>query len=88
MKQQDNKELTGQQRRNMQYSEDRFELLDTIHDMIDMELDRRGVSPDGNPHPENPPPDPKGMAPSDGKTADPTRRTLWQRIVSLFTGNL
>lgn len=70
------------------FLDDRMQLLDTIHDMIDIELDRRGVSPDGNPHPENPPPDPKGMAPSDAKTAEPTRRTLWQRIVSLFTGNL
>ena len=80
--------LTERQRRNMQFSEDRIDLLDTIRDMIDFELDRRGVSPDGNPHPENPPPDPKGREPSEAKTEEPNDRpcrTLWQRIVSLFT---
>ena len=59
MKQYDNKKLSEQQQRNMQFVDDRFEFLDTIRDMIDIELDRRGVSADGNyhNHTENPPPD-------------------------------
>ena len=56
MKQQSNKKLTERQQRNMQFAEDRFELLDTIRNMIDIELERRGVMSEGNPHPENPPP--------------------------------
>ena len=88
MKQQSKKKLTERQRRYMQFVEDRFELLDTIREMIDIEFDRRGISPDGNPHPENPPPDPKGREPSEAKTEEPNDRpcrTLWKRIVSLFT---
>ena len=80
-----------------QFSEDRMQLLDTVREMIDIELERYGVSPGGNPHPEsphpesphpesphpeNPPPEDRGRTPPD----PPPRRTLWQRIVSLFTG--
>lgn len=82
MKQQSNKKLTERQQRNMQFAEDRFELLDTIRDMIDIELERRGVMSEGNPHPENPPPGNGGREPPHSK---PPRRTLWQRLVSLFT---
>ena len=66
--------------------------LDTVREMIDIELERYGVTPGGYPHPEsphpesppleNPPPEDKGRTPPD----PPPRRTLWQRIVSLFTG--
>ena len=87
MKQQDNREPTKQQRRNMQFSEDRFELLDTIRNMIDIELDRRGVSPDGN-LPRKPSTDPKGRESPEAKNKEPPDRacrTLWQRIVSLFS---
>lgn len=80
MKQQSNKKLTERQQRNMQFAEDRFELLDTIRDMIDIELERRGVMSEGNPHPENPPPGNGGREPPDRAC-----RTLWQRIVSLFS---
>ena len=64
-----------------------MQLLDTVREMIDIELERYGVSPGGNPHPENPPlenppPEDRGRTPPD----PPPRRTLWQRIVSLFTG--
>lgn len=83
---------TKRQERYMKFSEDYIQFLgdihDTIREMIDIELDRRGVSPDGNPHPENPPPDPKGREPSEAKTEEPNDRpchTLWKRIVSLFT---
>ena len=75
-----------------QFSEDRMQLLDTVRKMIDIELERYGVTPGGNPHPENPhpespplenpPPEDRGRTPPD----PPPRRTLWQRIVSLFTG--
>lgn len=84
MKQQSNMKLTERQQRNMQFAEDRFELLDTIRDMIDIELERRGVTPEGNPHPENPPPESMGRTPPD----PPPRRIWWQRIVSFFTGCL
>ena len=79
-----------------------MQLLDTVREMIDIELERYGVTPGGNPHPEsphpesphpesphpeslpleNPPPEDGGRTPPD----PPPRRTLWQRIVSLFTG--
>ena len=75
-----------------QFSEDRMQLLDTVREMIDIELERYGVTPGGyphpesphpeSPHPENPPPEDGGRTPPD----PPPRRTLWQRIVSLFTG--
>ena len=65
-----------------QFSEDRMQLLDTVREMIDIELERYGVTPGGNPHPESPPPEDGGRTPPD----PPPRRTLWQRIVSLFTG--
>ncbi|WP_298524862.1 hypothetical protein [uncultured Porphyromonas sp.] len=38
---------TDKQRRSMQYSEDRFTLLDTIREIVRDELDRRGVAPMG-----------------------------------------
>ena len=75
-----------------QFSEDRMQLLDTVREMIDIELERYGVSPGGNPHPENPHPEsphPENPPSEDrGRTPPdpPPRRTLWQRIVSLFTG--
>ena len=70
-----------------QFSEDRMRLLDTVREMIDIELERYGVTPGGyphpeSPHPESPPPEDRGRTPPD----PPPRRTLWQRIVSLFTG--
>lgn len=66
----DNK-LTERQRLNLQFADDRLELLDTIRDMIDIELDRRGISPNGNLHTKNQPPNRLCL-------------TLWQRIMSLF----
>ena len=64
------------------FSEDRMQLLDTIREMIDIEFERRGVKTEGNPHPENPPPEKTEHQPSE-KTSP--CRTLWKRIVSLFT---
>lgn len=81
MKQKANTEPTERQRRYMQFVEDRIELLETVRQMIDDELDRRGVRTEGNPHPKNPPPEEMGRTPPD----PPPCRTLWQSIVSLFT---
>ena len=50
-----------------------MQLLDTVREMIDIELERYGVSPGGKPHPEsphpenppleNPPPEDRGRTP-------------------------
>ena len=85
MKEQVKDKRSKQQMRNMRFSEDRFQLFDTIRAIINDELDRRRVGKvkqEGNPHPENPPPEKAELQPS-GKT--PPCRTLWKRIVSLFT---
>lgn len=71
MKQNKDHNPTEQQQRNMQYAEERIELLDTIRDMIDIELDRREQARTRDAHTREPP-DP------------PPRRTLWQRLASLF----
>lgn len=42
MKQQQNDRLSQRQRCNLQFAEDRLELLETIHKMVSDELDRRG----------------------------------------------
>jgi hypothetical protein len=92
---------TKRQERYMKFSEDYIQFLgdihDTIREMIDAEFDRRGVSPDRNPHPENPPPEHAGREPTrSGQThSQPTqsnqpnskqhRHTFWQRLVSLFS---
>lgn len=76
---------TPRQRRNMRFAEERIELLDSIRDIIGDELDRRGMRPEGDPHPENPPPPGAGGTPPHPKPPDPAPcRTLWQRIVSLL----
>lgn len=36
------KEITPEQKRNMKFSEDRFQLLEDIHEMIGKELDSGG----------------------------------------------
>ena len=65
-----------------QYSEDRLQLLETIHEMIDFELDRRQQTGWGNPHPEFPVPIPVETPPPE---KPPPRNTLWHRFVNLFT---
>ena len=75
MKEQVEDRRSKQQMRNMQFSEDRFQLFDTIRTIVNDELE-------GNPHPENPPPEKTEHQPSE-KTSP--CRTLWKRIVSLFT---
>ena len=64
------------QLRNMQFVEDRLELLETIRNMIDIELDRRGLSqPLGRPSPS---------PPSDTSARGQKHTTLWQRILNFF----
>ena len=87
MKQQGNKP-TVQQQRNMQFTEDRIELLNTIRDMIGMELDRRGVTPNGNRHTEPPQSDQQVMNNTEYQSHGPGdnhSHTLWHRIATLFT---
>ncbi|ERI85996.1 hypothetical protein HMPREF1981_01194 [Bacteroides pyogenes F0041] len=67
------------------FLDDRMQLLDTVRQMIDIEFERRGLPAEDNPHTENPPPENAGPGPPDCK---PPRRTLWQRLISIFTGNL
>ena len=64
------------------FLDDRKPLLDTVRQIIDIEFERRGMKIKGNPHPENPPPEKTEHQPSE-KTSP--CRTLWKRIVSLFT---
>lgn len=72
MKQHDNNKLTERQQRNMQIADDRFELLDTIRDMIDIELERRIVSTEGDHQAQNPPP-------------KRVRNRFFQRILNFLT---
>ena len=66
MKEQVEDRRSKQQMRNMQFSEDRFQLFDTIRTIVNDELDRRGVvKQEGNPHPENPPPEKTEHQPSE-----------------------
>ena len=64
------------------FLDDRIQLLDTVRQMIDIEFERRGLNTDENPQPENPPPGNGRREPPHSK---PPRRTLWQRLVSLFS---
>lgn len=66
------------------FLDDRMQLLNTIREMINIEFEHRRVRNEGNPHPENPPPDDTGRDPPDFKP----KRTLWQRIMSLFSSGL
>lgn len=66
------------------FLDDRMQLLETVREMINIERERRGMTPGGDPHPENTPPDDRGRKPPD----PPPRRTWWQRIVTFLTGCL
>ncbi|MGP1420403.1 MAG: hypothetical protein ACTTKI_02290 [Tannerella sp.] len=85
MKEQVKDKRSKQQMRNMRFSEDRFQLFDTIRTIVNDELERHGVvkvKQEGNPHPENYPLEKTEHQPSE-KTSP--CRTLWKRMVSLFT---
>lgn len=70
MKQEINHNPNDQQRRNMEYAEDKFMLFDTIRDIVDEELDRRTGKEGKDLSPERQPPKPP-----------PQKRTLWQRLL-------
>lgn len=58
MKRQADDKTKDRQRRNMQFLDERLELLDTIHKMIDTEFEKRGRGADDNqaasvPHPSH-----------------------------------
>ncbi|GAB6976319.1 hypothetical protein [Prevotella falsenii] len=84
------KKLTPKQRRNLQFSEDRLGLLDTIREMIDIEFERRAQKGDSKPCRERPP---LKSAANKSQESDepedsglpPHQRTLWQRILKMFT---
>lgn len=63
------------------FLDDRMQLLDTVRQMIDVELERRRSGSEEISHPEQPPPESKGRKPSDCRSSC---HTLWQRIVSFF----
>lgn len=66
------------------FSEDRLQLLDTIHEMVSDEFQIRGLDQKGNPHPENPPPEVPGEACCGRRDSRPS---LWQRIRRILRDN-
>ena len=54
MKKKANNEPTKEQIQNMKYSEERFQLLDTIREMVSDEFERRKLIEKGYPYLENP----------------------------------
>lgn len=66
------------------FLDDRMQLLETVREMINIELEWRGMTLGGDHHPENPPPEGTGREPPD----PPPRRTLWQRLMGIFTSSL
>ena len=69
MKRQQNDNIRQRQQRNMQFTDDRLELLDTIHDMVKTELDRCKEEQSRNAH--------------RGKPLH--CRSLWQRILNILS---
>jgi hypothetical protein len=73
------KEITPEQKRNMKFSEDRFQLLEDIHEMIGKELDSRGIPRRGVQEREKPMP---------VETPTPVKqsffRRLWQHMTKMM----
>ena len=84
MKRKNDSHLRQYGKEDLGFLDDRMQLLETVREIIDIELERREVNHGGDTHPENPPPEDRRRTPPD----PPPRRTLWQRIVSLFTSCL
>ena len=82
MRQKDNDSPKQRHEDNFGFLDDRIQLLDTIHQMIDIEFERRHmlVQKDEN-HPKCPSSNSAECRPP---ATSPPRRTLWQRIVGLF----
>jgi len=82
MKKKANSEPSPEQIRNMKYSEERFQLLDTIRDMVSDEFDRRKLMEEESyPHFENKTPASVELKLPEKMTS---HRTLWQRLVKIF----
>ena len=75
------RKLTAQQLRNLQIVEDRLELLDIIRDLIDLELDRRGIPSEVIDHPGKLPPRRRGGKPSEAMSS--AGSSFWQRGVNI-----
>lgn len=63
------------------FGEERMQLLDTIHEMIDIEFERRGFKPENNSL--------AGISPKENTWREspglkPHRCSLWQRIMKLL----
>ncbi|MBR6433459.1 MAG: hypothetical protein IKS70_03515 [Bacteroides sp.] len=69
MKRQQNDNIRQRQQRNMQFTDDRLELLDTIHDMVKTEFDRCKEEQSRNARRGKP----------------PHCRSLWQRILNILS---
>lgn len=85
MKRKNNKNSLQHKKEDFGFLQDRMQLLNTIREMIDIELELRGLKTEGNPHPEKPPPENEGCDPPKSNTH---RRSLWQHIVSILSSCL
>lgn len=71
-----------EQIRNMKFSEERFQLLDTIRDMVSDEFDRRKlIEEESCLHLKNTIHEPVELKATENK---PVHRILWQRLVNIF----
>ncbi len=93
MENKNGKQFTERQRRNMQFTEDRIELLDTIRELIDIELDRRDMSilkpklGQEKPTYAEAYDEPIESPPPEHYSPQPKRRSFWQRIMSILTAD-
>lgn len=78
MKKKANSEPSPEQIRNMKYSEERFQLLDTIREMVNDEFNRRRQEEESNTYLKNPIPTPKPPEKM------PPRCPIWQWLAKLF----
>ena len=71
-----------EQIRNMKFSEERFQLLDTIRDMVSDEFDRRKlIEEESCLHLKNTIHEPVEIKPTENK---PVHHILWQRLINIF----
>lgn len=80
MKQKNDSITKQHDKENLGFLDDHIELLETVRQMIDVELEHRRLMSDSDPHSRNSLPVYAGRK--------PPCRNLWQRIVSFFTGRL
>jgi hypothetical protein len=92
MKQHLSSKKTARQQRNMQYSEDRFELIDTIRELVNDELELVNDIPEhgngisaGTPDCKNPPCEKTGHEPPAPRRP---HRTFRQWLMGIFSNHL